>query len=166
MGKDIYKRKNKALKITLIVIKNICLALLITLVFAFATGFKFLNILTGSMTPTMPKDTVIIIKKIPISQVEIGDVITFKMGDSNVTHRVVDIKGNGNHIALVTRGDAADGNDQNVTVENPVNPAQNKFVGVVIFHIPYLGVLLNLIKDNIIIITVCIVLALFIITYS
>lgn len=160
MGKDIYKRKNKALKITLIVIKNICLALLITLVFAFATGFKFLNILTGSMTPTMPVNTVVVVKKIPISQVELGDVITFKMGDSNVTHRVVEINNSNRNTVLYTQGDAAQNQGSRETV------TEDNFVGVVVFHIPYLGVLLNLIKDNIIIITVCIVLALFIITYS
>ena len=160
MGKDIYKRENKALKITLIVIKNICLALLITLVFAFATGFKFLNILTGSMTPTMPVNTVVVVKKIPISQVELGDVITFKMGDSNVTHRVVEINNSGRNTVLYTQGDAAQNQGSRETV------TEDNFVGVVVFHIPYLGVLLNLIKDNIIIITVCIVLALFIITYS
>lgn len=160
MGKDIYKRKNKALKITLIVIKNICLALLITLVFAFATGFKFLNILTGSMTPTMPVNTVVVVKKIPIDQVELGDVITFKMGDSNVTHRVVEINNGGRNTVLYTQGDAAQNQGSRDTV------TEDNFVGVVVFHIPYLGVLLNLIKDNIIIITVCIVLALFIITYS
>lgn len=160
MGKDIYKRENKALKITLIVIKNICLALLITLVFAFATGFKFLNILTGSMTPTMPVNTVVVVKKIPINQVELGDVITFKMGDSNVTHRVVEINNSGRNTVLYTQGDAAQNQGSRDTV------TEDNFVGVVVFHIPYLGVLLNLIKDNIIIITVCIVLALFIITYS
>lgn len=160
MGKDIYKRENKALKITLIVIKNICLALLITLVFAFATGFKFLNILTGSMTPTMPVNTVVVVKKIPIDQVELGDVITFKMGDSNVTHRVVEINNGGRNTVLYTQGDAAQNQGSRDTV------TEDNFVGVVVFHIPYLGVLLNLIKDNIIIITVCIVLALFIITYS
>lgn len=160
MEKDIYKRKNKALKITLIVIKNICLALLITLVFAFATGFKFLNILTGSMTPTMPVNTVVVVKKIPIDQVELGDVITFKMGDSNVTHRVVEINNSGRNTVLYTQGDAAQNQGSRDTV------TEDNFVGVVVFHIPYLGVLLNLIKDNIIIITVCIVLALFIITYS
>lgn len=160
MGKDIYKRENKALKITLIVIKNICLALLITLVFAFATGFKFLNILTGSMTPTMPVNTVVVVKKIPINQVELGDVITFKMGDSNVTHRVVEINNGGRNTVLYTQGDAAQNQGSRDTV------TEDNFVGVVVFHIPYLGVLLNLIKDNIIIITVCIVLALFIITYS
>lgn len=159
-GKRYLQKKNKALKITLIVIKNICLALLITLVFAFATGFKFLNILTGSMTPTMPVNTVVVVKKIPIDQVELGDVITFKMGDSNVTHRVVEINNGGRNTVLYTQGDAAQNQGSRDTV------TEDNFVGVVVFHIPYLGVLLNLIKDNIIIITVCIVLALFIITYS
>ena len=164
---NIYKRENKVLKISLIVLRNICLAALIALVAGFAFGYKFLTILTGSMTPTMPVNTVVIVKHVPISDVQIGDVITYQVGGkTNVTHRVVDIKGKGANIALVTRGDAADGNDQNVTVETPVRPAQNKFVGVVVYYVKDLGVALQLIKENIIIITVCVVLALFIVTYS
>ena len=160
MEKYIYKRENKTLKISLIIIRNICLALLITLVFSFAFGYKFLNILTGSMTPTMPVNTVVMIKKIPISDVEVGDVITFKMGESNVTHRVVEINNSGRNTVLYTQGDAAQNQGSRETV------TEDNFVGVVILHFPYLGYLLELIKDNIIIITVCIVLALFIITYS
>lgn len=160
MGKNIYKRENKPLKISLIVIRNICLAFLITLVFAFATGFKFLNILTGSMSPTMPVNTVVMIRNIPIEQVEVGDVVTFKMGKSNVTHRVKEINNSGKNTVLFTQGDAAQNQGTRETV------TKDNFVGVVVCHFPYLGYLLELIKNNIIIITVCIVLALFIITYS
>ncbi len=161
MGRNIYKRKNKVLELAFIVIRNICLAFLIALVFSFAFGYKFLNILTGSMTPTMPVNTVVIIKEIPMEDIEVGDVVTFKMGDSNVTHRVVKIdKTNPRNIVLQTQGDAAQnqGTRETVTKEN--------YVGTVIYYIPNLGELLEIVKNNMAIIVVCVVLALFIITYS
>ena len=134
MGRNIYKRKNKVSELAFIVIRNICLAFLIALVFSFAFGYKFLNILTGSMTPTMPVNTVVIIKEIPMEDIEVGDVVTFKMGDSNVTHRVVKIdKTNPRNIVLQTQGDAAQnqGTRETVTKEN--------YVGTVIYYIPNLG---------------------------
>lgn len=160
MGRNIYKRENKVLRYTSIVIRNICLALLITLVAAFAFGYKFLNIVTGSMSPTMPVNTVVIIKEVPMDDVEVGDVVTFKMGESNVTHRVVEKTGSGSSVVLKTQGDAAKNQGARETV------TKTNYVGTVIFYIPNLGYLLQIIKDNIIIIVVCIVLALFIITYS
>jgi signal peptidase len=112
------------------------------------------------MTPTMPVNTVVIIKQIDMKDVEVGDVVTFKMGDSNVTHRVVEKQDTGRNVVLKTQGDAAEnqGTRETVTKEN--------YVGTVIYYVKDLGVLLELIKDNIIIIVVCIVLALFIVTYS
>ena len=117
MGKNIYKRKNKVSHIISTTIRNICLAFLIALVFSFAFGYKFLNILTGSMTPTMPVNTVVIIKEIPMEDIEVGDVVTFKMGDSNVTHRVVEIDNrNPRNIVLKTQGDAAQNQGTRETV--------------------------------------------------
>lgn len=160
MGKNVYKKEKLVLSIILTVFKNICLAFLITLVFGFASGYKILNILTGSMTPTMPKDTVILVKEIPLEDVEIGDVVTFKVGENNVTHRVVEKETQGRNIVLKTQGDAAEnqGTRETVTAKN--------FVGVVIYHVKDLGILLDIIKENIIVITVCIVLAMFIVVYS
>ena len=160
MGRNIYKRENKVIKYTFITIKNLCLAFLIALVASFALGYKFLNILTGSMTPTMPVNTVVIIKQIDMKDVEIGDVVTFKMGDSNVTHRVVEKQDTGRNVVLKTQGDAAENQGTRETV------TKDNYVGTVIYYVKDLGVLLELIKDNIIIIVVCIVLALFIVTYS
>lgn len=160
MEKTIYKKENKIAKTILIIIRNICLAFLITLVASFAFGYKFLNILTSSMTPTMPVNTVVVVKHISIEDVEIGDVVTFKSGENNVTHRVVEKQVNGRNVVLKTQGDAA----ENVGSREVVT--DNNFVGVVVCYFPYLGVLLDLIKDNIIIITVCIVLAMFIVVYS
>ncbi|MBR2467822.1 MAG: signal peptidase I [Clostridia bacterium] len=160
MGKGIFKQKNTVLSFIFTILKNFCLAALITLVFGFASGYKVLNILTGSMSPTMPKDTVVVIKEIPLEDVEVGDVITFKVGKNNVTHRVVEKQILGRNVTLKTQGDAAEnmGTRETVTAEN--------FVGVVIYHVKDLGVLLDIVKENIIVITVCIVLAMFIVVYS
>lgn len=161
MGRNIYKRKNKVSHIISTTIRNICLAFLIALVFSFAFGYKFLNILTGSMTPTMPVNTVVIIKEIPMEDIEVGDVVTFKMGDSNVTHRVVEIDNrNPRNIVLKTQGDAAQNQGTRETV------TKDNYVGTVIYYIPNLGELLEIVKNNMAIIVVCVVLALFIITYS
>ena len=83
------------------------------------------------------------------------------MGDSNVTHRVVEIDNrNPRNIVLKTQGDAAQNQGTRETV------TKDNYVGTVIYYIPNLGELLEIVKNNMAIIVVCVVLALFIITYS
>lgn len=161
MTKNVYKSKNKVVQIVSSIIANLLLAFVITIVFGFATGYKFLNIITGSMTPTMPVGTVVIVKNIDIKDVQVGDVITFTQGTSKITHRVVEktISEN-NNVVLKTQGDAAENAGSRETV------TKNNFVGVVVCHFKELGYVFELVKDNIIIITIAIVLALFIITYA
>lgn len=161
MTKNVFKTKNKVIQIIGSVIANALLAIVITIVFGFATGYKFLNIITGSMTPTMPVGTVVIVKNIDIAQVEIGDVITFTQGASNITHRVVEKEiTEHNNVVLKTQGDAAENVGSRETV------TKNNFVGVVVCHFKGLGYVFELVKDNIIFITIAIVLALFILTYA
>ena len=76
----------------------------------------------------MPIGTVVVIKKVDINQVEVGDVITFKMGEANVTHRVVEKLNNGSNTVLYTQGDAKENEGSRETVR------ASNFVGVVIFH--------------------------------
>ena len=160
MTKNVFKTKNKIISIITTVIINILLAFVITLVAGFALGFKFYNIITGSMTPTMPVGTIVVVKNIDMAQVEVGDVITFNQGTSRITHRVVEKVVRGNNVTLYTQGDAAENQGSRETV------TKNNFVGVVVFHVKGLGYVFETIKQNIIIITVAVVLALFIITYS
>lgn len=161
MTKNVYKTKNKVLSIIGMVIANVLLALVITIVFGFATGYKFLNIITGSMTPTMPVGTIVVVKNIDIADVVVGDVITFTQGTSKITHRVVEkTVSENNNIVLKTQGDAAENKGSRETV------TKNNFVGVVVCHFKGLGYVFELVKENIIFITIAIVLALFIVTYS
>ena len=55
--------------------------------------YKFYDVLTGSMSPTIKSDSLIVVKKIDDTEVKKGDIITFKSRTTNnlTTHRVMDI---------------------------------------------------------------------------
>ena len=91
-------------------------------------------VLTASMTPAIaPGDVVIVADRDPTAVAE-GDVITFMRGTSEVpvTHRVIDVVGEGGTLAFETMGDANEGPDPGLV------PAGN-LVGVVTLTIPYIG---------------------------
>ncbi|MCL2324828.1 MAG: signal peptidase I [Actinomycetia bacterium] len=60
---------------------------------AFLFGYKPAVVLTGSMSPYIKQDSIVIIRKGDFTQVEPGDVITYRSGDALVTHRVVEANG-------------------------------------------------------------------------
>ncbi|GAA0549473.1 signal peptidase I [Halorubrum ejinorense] len=91
-------------------------------------------VLTASMTPAIaPGDVVIVADRDPTAIAE-GDVITFMRGTSDVpvTHRVIDVVGEGGTLAFETMGDANEGPDPGFV------PAGN-LVGVVALTIPWIG---------------------------
>ncbi|MDQ0574512.1 signal peptidase I [Agromyces albus] len=62
---------------------------------------------TGSMTPTIPAGSAALVREIPASEVEVGDVVTVDRPDAlPITHRVVAIEGTGAVRELTLRGDA------------------------------------------------------------
>lgn len=74
-------------------------------------GYSLFRVVTPSMEPEIPVGSFIISKKVNISEIQMGDVISFVslesyMNGSVVTHRVVDIKKVEGKTSLVTRGDA------------------------------------------------------------
>lgn len=99
-------------------------------------GHKMLTVLSGSMRPAFdPGDVVIINEKKP-SELTKGDVITFSREDVYVTHRIVDAKEENGSLSFVTKGDANQTNDQALVPESAIE-------GVLLFHIPYLGFILQ-----------------------
>lgn len=100
--------------------------------------YKPLVVLTGSMEPKFKVGSIIYYKNVPIEEIKVGDAITFKMGDSLVSHRVYSIsdglyetKGDANNTVDATRIKPSDilGKDAN-------------------FCIPYLGYFVKYINDN------------------
>ena len=109
-------------------------------------GYKVLNVLTGSMSPTFDEGSLIVIKETEENNINVGDVITFNFDNSNsiTTHRVVEIIEGEEGKEFVTRGDANNANDPNTIKYRNVE-------GVVMFSIPKLGQILGFIGENIIV---------------
>ena len=94
-------------------------------------GIRIYGVLTGSMTPAYSVGGVVYVKETDASDIEIGDVITFRMGtntDYVMTHRVVEMDGS----FFVTKGDA----------NNSVDPepvAYDRLIGKVVLFVPGLA---------------------------
>jgi len=99
------------------------------------TGASTYTVLTGSMWPTLPVGTVVVVRPAPVEQIAVGDVVTFLAHDPGtsssriVTHRVIGIDPGP---VLHTRGDANDAPDPGGTVAADVR-------GVLWYSVPWVG---------------------------
>lgn len=103
-------------------------------------GHKLYYVASGSMTPTIPVGSLVIIKETDANGIKNSDVITFK-GSSNtvVTHRVVEVSKDKQ--SFTTRGDANNTND-------PLPVVSGNLIGKVVIHIPFIGYLLQFLKTK------------------
>lgn len=79
-------------------------------------GYSFLQVATGSMEPTIPTGSLIIVKKTDPDAVKVGDVICFYSSDPMIegipnTHRVTGISTENGTTMFTTRGDAGTSDD-------------------------------------------------------
>jgi len=121
-------------------------------------GYTILNVLTGSMEPTIKPGDLAIVKITDAEFIEIDDVITFQASNQTlVTHRVIDIHSNDGVISFETKGDA-----NNVKDEELVLP--NQLIGSYVLKIPKVGYIIDFIKTPLgIFITVFVILTLVVI---
>lgn len=75
-------------------------------------GYSLFQVATGSMEPEYSVGTLLVVKKTPISQIEVDDIVNFRSKDAGIlgqmiTHRVIAIhKGADGSVFLETKGDA------------------------------------------------------------
>ena len=95
-------------------------------------GFHLFSVESGSMTPTYPVNSLVIVREVDPQTIEVGDVITFVANEDGmlVTHRVISVDSSDK--TFRTRGDA-----NNVDDAEPV--LWGNTVGKVMFGIPLLG---------------------------
>jgi signal peptidase len=92
-------------------------------------------VLTGSMTPALPRGALAFTIPIEPGKVKVGDIIAFSSKqdpDTTTSHRVVEVVINEGEISFRTKGDANEEADPWLV---PADYVQGK----VVFHIPYLG---------------------------
>lgn len=123
---------------TIVVILVVVIAMLLVGVRIF--GLRPFTVLSGSMEPTYHTGSLIYVKEVDPSEVEVGDPITFVLNEDLVvaTHRVVEIDEENQY--FYTKGDANDAVDG-----SPVH--FNNLIGVPVFTIPGLGYIANYIQN-------------------
>ncbi len=94
-------------------------------------GFRPVIVLSGSMIPSYPVGCITYYHSCDFSDLAVGDAVTYKAGDSFVTHRIVKV--NGLSGTVVTKG------DNNATEDSqPVEESQIAGKAVK-FRIPWAG---------------------------
>lgn len=103
-------------------------------------GFSYLQVDSGSMTPSIHTGDAILIRK--MDTYKKGDIITFYQDDLYITHRIQQIQGN----SFITQGD----------LNNAVDPRKvsyNEVYGRVVLTIPKGGIVINALHDPVILIS-------------
>lgn len=125
-----YKVFSKVCGVLSTLILLVLLALAVALVVPVLMGCTELAVLTGSMQPALPVGSLIYIKEADPAQLQVGDVITYRLeGDTMVTHRVVENLPEEGY--LITQGDANQEPDGQITYD--------RVQGKMVFHLPWLG---------------------------
>ncbi|MDF2531705.1 MAG: signal peptidase [Clostridia bacterium] len=94
-------------------------------------GFIPLTVLSGSMSPTIETGDMIVVRN-KAAHLQVGEIGTYRVGNSLVTHRVMEITTDNGNVAYITQGDA-----NNTTDGNPIN--KDQLVGKYQLRIPFAG---------------------------
>lgn len=152
---------------------NFALAFVITLVAALMLGYQPILVISNSMNPTILRQSLIVVTPIDYDRIEVGDIVTYSMGTTLNTHRVVAKYDNGSgDLQIITANEPLyiahvrdnenfpevvtdlnqltylDDNNQEKTLETDGVITQNRVEGVVIFHSYPIGVVFWFLQDT------------------
>ena len=111
-------------------------------------GYSLFRVMTGSMEPTIPTNSLITVKHVAGSELAVGDIITFYsrdpslMGEPN-THRIIRIEEEQGERIFYTKGDANN-------VEDKYQTKEEDLIGKVVHSSKGLGTLVRLISNPLI----------------
>lgn len=125
----------------------VILALLVAVVAAVVVAvvgarLSLVRLATGSMSPTFPAESILLVRDTPAAEVRVGDIVTVtRDGIRPITHRVVSVDPTPLGAEIVLRGDANQ-------VDDP-EPYQVARVGLVLGGIPFGGSVLAAVQSPI-----------------
>lgn len=102
-------------------------------------GWRALSVQTGSMRPAINPGDMVLVKRVPISALKNGDVITYinpKNKKQTITHRIVSVKKQSPQ--LIVKGDANDSPDPVVFI--------HQIIGKQKYRVPFAGYLMNFLR--------------------
>ena len=103
-------------------------------------GYEVFEVVSESMEPALPVNSMVLVKPCDWKEVEAGDIIAYRGGDTVVVHRVVQnrvVEGE-----FITKGDA---NEQQDIAPVPYSA----LAGKVVWHLPILGGMLSILTSMI-----------------
>ena len=71
------------------VLKGFVLALIATIIIMMIAGYKFMIVSSGSMEPTLPVGSLVIVTPCEYEDLKLGDIVTMDAGGVHLTHRIV-----------------------------------------------------------------------------
>ena len=110
-------------------------------------GMKMYVIISGSMKPELEIGDIVIVKETNNYDLQEGDIISFRQGQSIVTHRISEVLITDNKIRYKTKGD-------NNNIEDTQMISEKEIEGKVIDKIPSLGKIALALKDKTLIIVI------------
>lgn len=105
-------------------------------------GYKSFVIVSGSMEPTIKKGDAIFIKEVPEEEIRTNDIISFTQGETNVTHRIVEIIQENGIKKYTTKGD-------NNNTEDKEKISYQQIEGKYQFKINQFGIVIGILKSKI-----------------
>jgi signal peptidase len=97
-----------------------------------AFGFLPMVVLSGSMEPTLRVGDVAVARRMAPTDLHLGDVGTYRSGDTLITHRIIGIELQGSGPVFHFKG------DNNATAD-PQAITSDRIVGRVLYRIPWMG---------------------------
>ena len=140
------KNKRMTKKIFKYIILNVLIILfVINLILSFEEnthilGIYMFNIVSESMEPTLNKNDLVLVQKCELSELQEGDIITFKQDERTISHRILNITKDEETIRFKTKGDNNEIPDQDEVEENQV-------YGKVVFRIKKIGNIVSYIQN-------------------
>lgn len=108
-------------------------------------GLAPYTVLSGSMEPTYHVGSLLYVKKVDYTTIQVGDPITFMLDEDTVaTHRVIEVVPDAEDATVLrfrTKGDNNTIDDGNVGVH------YKNVIGTPVFTIPYLGYVANYVQN-------------------
>ena len=117
------------------VLYYIVISLAMVFLYSLLVGYEYRLVASGSMTPTIPVHSIVMIQPIDYEDIKVGDIVTYKSTNTTgtiyyFTHRVVRIADNGN---IVTGGDANRDPETGVVKEDG-EIVESRVIGKVVLH--------------------------------
>jgi len=113
----------------------------------FGVEKPFMIVVSSSMEPTLHVNDLIIVSHVNPRNIKVGDIIVFRSPiepNMLIVHRVIEVIEKNGVLMFKTKGD-------NNPVPDPWVVKENYVIGKVIFSIPYIGIIIRVIDENLLI---------------